>query len=71
MFQNSISGFAMSFENQNGQSASQPSPQSDRTLQFLPFPVQTSDIYQAALNRAVHDHELDRLFNPDFDDFQI
>jgi hypothetical protein len=28
--------------------------------------VQMADIYQAAKNRAVEDHELDKLFNPDF-----
>jgi hypothetical protein len=28
--------------------------------------VQINDIYQAAKNRAVEDHELDKLFNPDF-----
>ena len=29
------------------------------------------DIYQAAKNRAIEDHELDKLFNPDFYDYQI
>ena len=33
--------------------------------------VQIADIYQAALNRAIQDHELDKLFNPDFYDYQI
>jgi hypothetical protein len=28
--------------------------------------VQLNDIYQAAKNRAVEDHELDKLFNADF-----
>jgi hypothetical protein len=28
--------------------------------------VQLNDIYQAAKNRAVEDHELDKLFNPEF-----
>lgn len=28
--------------------------------------VQIADIYQAAKNRAVEEHELDKLFNPDF-----
>jgi hypothetical protein len=38
-----------------------------------PRPVQVSigDIYQAAINRAIQDHELDKLFNPDFYDYQI
>ncbi len=29
-------------------------------------PVQIGDIYQAAKQRAVEDHELDRLFNAEF-----
>jgi hypothetical protein len=29
-------------------------------------PVQIADIYQAAKQRAVEDHELDRLFNAEF-----
>ncbi len=36
-----------------------------------PAQVSTADIYQAAVNRAIHDHELDKLFNPDFYDYQI
>jgi hypothetical protein len=36
-----------------------------------PESVQIADIYQAALNRAIEDHELDKLFNPDFYDYQI
>jgi hypothetical protein len=38
-----------------------------------PRPVQVSiaDIYRAAANRAIQDHELDKLFNPDFYDYQI
>ena len=32
---------------------------------FLP-PIQISDIYQAAKQRAVEDIELDKLFNADF-----
>jgi hypothetical protein len=36
-----------------------------------PDAVQVADIYRAAKNRAVEDHELDKLFNPDFDDYQI
>jgi hypothetical protein len=35
------------------------------------LPVQIADIYQAAKNRAIEDHELDKLFNPDFYDYQI
>jgi hypothetical protein len=43
----------------------------DRLANSLTSPVQTLDIYQAAKNRAIEDHELDKLFNPDFYDYQI
>lgn len=36
-----------------------------------PMAVQVSDIYQAAVKRAVEDHELDKLFNPQYYDYQI
>lgn len=36
-----------------------------------PSAVQRLDIYQAAKNRAIEDHELDKLFNPDYYDYQI
>lgn len=71
MFQNRISGFVMSFENPQDQSPAPRWPRDDRALQFAPFPVQVADIYQAALNRAIQDFELDKLFNPDFYDYQI
>jgi hypothetical protein len=36
-----------------------------------PSGVQINDIYQAAMKRSVEEHEIDKLFNPDPDDFQI
>jgi hypothetical protein len=33
--------------------------------------VALADIYQAAMQRAQQDHELDKLFNPEYYDFQI
>ncbi len=33
--------------------------------------VQIADIYQAAKNRAIEDHELDKLFNPEFYGYDI
>lgn len=44
---------------------------SERTTNSLTAPVQTIAIYQAAKNRAIEDHELDKLFNPEFYDYQI
>ena len=31
----------------------------------------TADIFQAAVKKAVEDYELNRLFNPDYYDYQI
>jgi hypothetical protein len=42
-----------------------------RSTNVLTAPVQTMDIYQAAKNRAIEDHELDKLFNPEYYDYQI
>jgi len=33
--------------------------------------ISLADIYQAAMTRAIEDIELDKLFNPDFYDYQI
>jgi hypothetical protein len=38
----------------------------EQRASMTPPSVQIADIYQAAKNRAVQDHELDKLFNPDF-----
>jgi hypothetical protein len=39
---------------------------------LAPAPVSIAAIYQAAKNRAIEDHELDKLFNPEFyRDYQI
>jgi hypothetical protein len=32
----------------------------------LPLHVQIGDIYQAARNRAIEEHEIDKLFNPHY-----
>ena len=41
------------------------------TSPTTPMGVQIADIYQAAMQRAVEEHEIDKLFNPDFYDYQI
>ena len=46
-------------------------PQPDATAQPNPIAVQINDIYQAAMKRAIEEHEIDKLFNPDPEDFQI
>jgi hypothetical protein len=41
------------------------------TAQPNPLAIQINDIYQAAVKRSIEEHEIDKLFNPDPDDFQI
>jgi hypothetical protein len=75
MFQNRISGFGMGLDDQQGSPFGQAMPERlPRVLLTPPHlvaPVSMSEIVQAAVNRAVQDHELDRLFNPGYYDYQI
>ena len=71
MFQNRISAFVpeafFSVE-------PQPAPQESKKLPAtwtMPTIVRTADIYQAARNQAIQDHELDKLFNSEFYDYEI
>ena len=71
MFENRINNFVPSmgapsftpgvFPPVRGSAAASPSP----------IRVQIADIYQAAAQRALEEHEIDKLFNPDFYDYQI
>jgi hypothetical protein len=67
MFPNQVPGFMPAI----GAAAFNPhiipavSEQQQSAARFLP-PVQIGDIYQAAKQRAVEDHELDKLFNAEF-----
>ena len=45
--------------------------QNTAAAQPSPMAVQLNDIYQAALKRSIEEHEIDKLFNPKSDDFQI
>jgi hypothetical protein len=71
MFQNRISGFDMHLGDQQDRRFNLPSPYPEQASQWLLRPVQIADIYQAARQRAIEEHELDKLFNPDFYDYQI
>jgi hypothetical protein len=71
MFQNRILGF---FPNMNVPVFAGPMIAANSESQAvgrLGTPVQIADIYQAAKNRAIEDYELDKLFNPDYYDYQI
>jgi hypothetical protein len=70
MFENRINGFAPNV----GAAGFTPGvfpTQRAAAAQPNPIGVQIADIYQAAMQRAVEEHEIDKLFNPDPDDFQI
>ena len=70
MFENRINSFAPNV----GPTGFTPGvfpTQSDAAAQPNPIGVQINDIYQAAMKRAIEEHEIDKLFNPDPDNFQI
>jgi hypothetical protein len=71
MFQNRINFFVPNVGISPLNSALLAAASSDRTADRFPTAVQISDIYQEAKNRAIEDHELDKLFNPEFYDYQI
>ena len=72
MFQNRISSFAIPPIGAQGVPAIGVLPAfHNQSSQAAPLTVPIADIYQAARKRAVEDHELDKLFNPDYYDYQI
>lgn len=71
MFQNRILGFVPNMIIPTFSTGVMPAASEGQPAARLGLPVQIADIYQAAKNRAVEDHELDKLFNPDFYDYQI
>jgi hypothetical protein len=38
----------------------------NRVAPAMPMAVQLAEIYQAAVTRAIEDHEIDKLFNAEF-----
>ena len=71
MFQNRLHGFVQTVTAPPINTALLAAASNNRLTNASPMAVQMADIYQAAKNRAVEDHELDKLFNPDFYDYQI
>jgi hypothetical protein len=45
--------------------------QGGATAKPSPIAIQINEIYQAAMKRSIEEHEIDKLFNPDPDNFQI
>ena len=71
MFQNRLNEFVseafFSVEPQPTANGSKQEP----AMWAMPALVRTADIYQVAHNQAVQDHELDKLFNPEFYDSEF
>jgi hypothetical protein len=71
MFQNRIQAFGIPGLNVQSISLAASSLADQSQMSALPLQVQVTDIYAAARKRAIEEHELDKLFNPDFYDYQI
>jgi hypothetical protein len=71
MFQNRITGLVPNLFIPPFNAAMPAGSQDVRTPDRSPQAVQIADIYQAAVNRAIEDHEIDKLFNPEYYDYQI
>jgi hypothetical protein len=70
MFENRINGLVPNVGMPSFNTTLLATPRSSAT-QVTPMAVQIADIYKAAVNRAIEDHEIDKLFNAEFYDFQI
>jgi hypothetical protein len=71
MYQNRIQAFGIPGVNVQYISLSVSSLADQPQMNALPMQVQVTDIYEAARKRAIEEHELDKLFNPEFYDYQI
>ena len=71
MFQNRINGFTPNLGGPTFTPGVFPPAPEREVASRSPMAVQIADIYQAAVQRAVEEHEIDKLFNPEFYDYQI
>jgi hypothetical protein len=71
MFKNRITGFTPNMGAPSFTLGVFPQVRTNEAAGRSPMAVQIADIYQAATQRAIEEHELDKLFNPDFYDYQI
>jgi hypothetical protein len=71
MFQNRMTSFVPGMSVPTFTPGVFPAAPDARTAQPSPIGIQIADIYQAAAQRAIEDHEIDKLFNPQFYDYQI
>jgi hypothetical protein len=72
MFENRINGFVPNMGLPTFTPGVFPQPQAKDAASQSPMAIQVAAIYQAAAQRAIEEHEIDKLFNAQFyDDFQI
>ena len=71
MFQNRANGFIPSVGASFTPGVFPTVRESEPAPPQAPTGVQIADIYQAAMQRAIEDHEMDKLFNPNFYDHEI
>jgi hypothetical protein len=71
MFQNRMTNFVPSMNAPTFNPGVFPARSESKTAQPNPMSIQIADIYQAAAQRAIEEHEIDKLFNAQFYDYQI
>jgi hypothetical protein len=71
MFENRIHGFVPNLGAPPINTALLAAARGERFVNRSPIAVQIEAIYKAAKNRAIEDYEIDKLFNPEFYDYQI
>ena len=71
MFENRINSFVPNVGGPAFTPGVFPAMRENAATKPSPMGVQIADIYQAAMQRAIEEHEIDKLFNPDFFDYQI
>jgi hypothetical protein len=71
MFENRINGFMSNMGSASFTPGVFPQVSEREQVNRSPMAVQLADIYQIARQRAVEEIEIDKLFNPDFYDYQI
>jgi len=71
MFENRINNFVPSVGASSFTPGVFPALRGSAAASPNPLGIQIGDIYQAAMQRAVEEHEIDKLFNPDPNDYQI
>ena len=71
MFENRINNFVPSVGASSFTPGVFPAVRGSAAASPSPIGVQIADIYQVAMQRAIEEHEIDKLFNPEPDDYQI